>query len=167
MMQKQINFIRQQGFDTPKAQACSPLYRALQFQPRVIGLIMIAGVILRSPSLFLALSAVLGWSALMPKHSPFDWVYNRFIAARRARPSLPPAPGPRRFAQGLASALAAIIAWSLLTGREVVAAAAAAILFAAIGAILLGGFCFGSFVFHLLRGQAAFAKRTLPWSRGA
>jgi len=37
----------------------------------------------------------------------------------------------------------------------------------AIGALLFGGFCFGSFVFHLLRGRAGFAMRTLSWATGA
>ena len=38
---------------------------------------------------------------------------------------------------------------------------------AAVGALLFGGFCFGSFVFYLLRGRADFARRTLPWATGA
>ena len=37
----------------------------------------------------------------------------------------------------------------------------------AVGALLFGGFCFGSFLFHLLRGRADFARRTLPWATGA
>jgi hypothetical protein len=37
----------------------------------------------------------------------------------------------------------------------------------AIGALMFGGFCFGSFVFHLARGRANFAKRTLPWATDA
>ncbi|MCA1612435.1 MAG: hypothetical protein ABR610_06380 [Thermoanaerobaculia bacterium] len=32
---------------------------------------------------------------------------------------------------------------------------------------VFGGFCLGSFVFHLIRGRGKFAKRTLPWARGA
>jgi hypothetical protein len=38
---------------------------------------------------------------------------------------------------------------------------------AAIGALVFGGFCLGSYVFHLLRGRKVFANRTLPWSGGA
>ncbi len=32
-------------------------------------------------------------------------------------------------------------------------------------ALIFGKFCLGSYVFHLLRGEAAFANRTLPWVR--
>ena len=167
MLERQINFIRQQGFARPSAQTCAIQYPALQFQPRVTGMIALVGVILQSPLILLALSAVLWWSALLPKRNPFESAYNHLIAARRSLPLLAPAPAPRRFAQGLAGTMMLIIAVSLVTGRHVLAAALAAFLFAAIAAILFGGFCFGSFVFHLLTGNAEFAKRTLPWGRGA
>jgi hypothetical protein len=34
-----------------------------------------------------------------------------------------------------------------------------------VAALVFGGFCLGSFVFHLLRGRVAFAMNTLPWVR--
>ena len=37
------------------------------------------------------------------------------------------------------------------------------LLIVALVALLLGGFCLGSFIFHLIRGHASFARRTLPW----
>src|SRR4051812_47875703 len=103
MSEKQINFIRQQGFDTPAPGTCAVQYRALQFQPSVIGVIVLAGVILRSPLLFAALSAVLWWNAVLPKRNPFDAVYNRVIAARTGRPGPGPPPPPRRLAPGPAA----------------------------------------------------------------
>jgi hypothetical protein len=66
----------------------------------------------------------------------------------------------------LAAALSATIAIALLTGWYVLAAALEAFLMAAVGAILFGGFCFGSFTFHLLTGNVRFAMRTLPWGSG-
>jgi hypothetical protein len=36
---------------------------------------------------------------------------------------------------------------------------------AAVAALVFGGFCLGSFVFHLLRGHGSFARKTLPWVR--
>ena len=35
----------------------------------------------------------------------------------------------------------------------------------AVLALILGGFCLGSFVYHLLSGRGAFACQTLPWAR--
>ena len=68
------DFIREQGFTTEGCQ--KGLYSALMFQPRVITGLVIAGVVLQSPWLFLALSAVLWWSALVPSHNPFDALFN-------------------------------------------------------------------------------------------
>src|SRR5215207_415184 len=167
MLDKERNFIRQQGYAPPRTQTCSVQYRGLQFQPRVIGVIMLTGVILRSPGVFLALSGVLWWSALVPARNPFEGIYNHFIAARRGLPLLVPAPNARRFAQGLAAGMLGIIGLALLGGIPMVAWLVTAFLFAALAAILFGGFCFGSFLFHLITGNAAFARRTLPWARGA
>jgi hypothetical protein len=36
---------------------------------------------------------------------------------------------------------------------------------ASLGALILGRFCLGSYLFLLFTGQGAFANRTLPWSR--
>ena len=36
----------------------------------------------------------------------------------------------------------------------------------ALAALLIGGFCLGSFIYHVIVGHADFAKRTLPWARG-
>ena len=39
-----------------------------------------------------------------------------------------------------------------------------AIFSAAVLALAIGGFCLGSFVYHLLRGHGRFARQTLPWA---
>jgi hypothetical protein len=38
------------------------------------------------------------------------------------------------------------------------------LLLAALGALIVGRFCLGSYLFLLLTGQSGFANRTLPWS---
>ena len=58
------NFIRQQGFKDTSARTCDVQYPALMFQPRVIGVLVLAGVLLQASTLFLTLSVVLWWSAL-------------------------------------------------------------------------------------------------------
>jgi hypothetical protein len=35
----------------------------------------------------------------------------------------------------------------------------------ALAALVLGRFCLGSYLYHVLRGESGFANRTLPWSR--
>lgn len=161
------NFILQQGLGEPPATSCPLQFSALLFQPRLVGLVVLVAVILQEPRVFLALSGVLWWSALVPRLNPFDALYNRTLALRPGGFALPPAPGPRRFAQGMAGTFALAIGVSLMLRWTMTAIVLQGLLIAAVGALVLGGFCLGSLVFHLLRGRAAFAKRTLPWARGA
>ena len=67
----------------------------------------------------------------------------------------------------MAATFMLVIAISLLSGLQVLAWIFEAMLLVALGALLFGGFCLGSFVFHFLVGNGAFARRTLPWSRRA
>ena len=167
MSDAQVNFIKQQGFEGASAGTCDVQYPALMFQPRVIGVLVLAGVLLQASTLFLILSAVLWWSALMPRLNPFDRLYNSLVAARKGRPALTVAPGPRRFAQGMAATFMLLIGVSLLVGWNTLAWVLEGLLLVAIGALIFGAFCLGSYVFHVLTGNGAFAKRTLPWGRGA
>lgn len=161
------NFILQQGLADPPAASCSLQYSALHFQPRLVGLVVLVAVSLQEPVIFLALAGVLWWSALAPGLNPFDALYNRTMAIRPGGIALPPAPGPRRFSQGMAGTFALGIGISLILGWKVTAIVLQVLMITAVAALVFGGFCLGSFFFHLFRGRAAFARRTLPWARGA
>lgn len=167
MSDAQVNFIRQQGFEDVGAVTCDFQYPALMFQPRLIGLVVLTGVIFQSAPVFLTLSAILAWSTILPRLNPFEWAYNRLVAARRGLPALTPAPAPRRFSQFVATTFTLLIGVSLLAGWTTVAWTLQAFLLAALAALIFGGFCLGSYVFHLLRGNVEFARRTLPWGPGA
>ncbi len=165
MSEARVNFVRQQGFKEASGSTCGFEYPALMFQPRVIGVLVLAAVLLQSPTLFLVLSAVLWLSALIPTLNPFDWLYNNLVAARKSLPPATVAPAPRRFAQGMAATFMLLIGVSLLAGWNLLAWVLEAFLLAALGALIFGAFCFGSYVFHLITGNGEFARRTLPWSR--
>jgi len=136
------------------------------FQPRVVGLWVVLATILQKPLMFFALAAVLWWSALAARLNVFDALYNWMLAPSRGI-TLTPAPGPRRFAQFIAGSFALAIGISLLLGWRTTGMVLEGFFLAAIGALVFGRFCLGSFVFHVLRGRADFAKRTLPWATGA
>jgi hypothetical protein len=160
------NFILQQGLCEPAAATCSHHYAALLFQPRLIGLAVVAGVITQAPLVFFILVAALWWSAFVPRLNPFDALYN-FTSARRTGIALTPAPAPRRFSQFLAGAFALAIGISLTLGWRTLALILEGFFIVAVAAVALFGFCLGSLIFHLLRGRADFARRTLPWATGA
>jgi Domain of unknown function (DUF4395) len=166
------NFMRQQGFDPEPPDACDMHFEGLYFQPRIVFPAVLAATALQlvstplSAALHLVISAVLWWNTLVPAANPFELAYNRWIAPPRGRRPLSPAPAPRRFAQGMAAAFNLGAALSLLSGTLPLAWVLQAMLVVAFSALLFGRFCLGAYVYHLLRGRAAFANSTLPWARG-
>lgn len=159
------NFMKQQGFPDEAAPTCDMHFAGLNFQPRIVGSLVVVGIILGSPILFLVLSGVLWWNVLVPARNPFELVYNRLIAGPRGKRRLVPAPAPRRFAQGMAAAMMLIVAFALLQGWVITAWVFEGLLVVAFSLLLFGRFCLGAYIYHLLRGQVSFANATLPWAR--
>jgi hypothetical protein len=166
------NFMKQQGFAEEPPATCDMHFTGLYFQPRIvfplvlIGIVVhLTGLITYSAALFFVLSAVLWWNVVLPALNPFERFYNAVIAKPRGKTILPPAPGPRRFAQAIAAAFMLIVAISLLQGWTIVAYVFEAFLVAAFSMLLFGKFCLGAYIYHLLRGEFAFANATLPWAR--
>jgi hypothetical protein len=140
-------------------------FAGLYFQPRIVFPLVLLGIVLQSPWIFLFLSLILWWNVLVPGFNPFERAYNRLIAVPRGRLPLGAAPGPRRFAQGMAAAFLLGAGVALLAGMSVLAWVFEAFLVVAFSALLFAKFCMGAYVFHLLRGEAGFANSTLPWAR--
>ena len=164
--QVQRNFILQQGFEEPAPAVCPRQYSALHFQPRTVFIWIVAGILFQSPLVFYVLCAVLWWSALFPKLNPFDALYNLTFGGNRVEAFyLTPAPLPRRTAQAMAGAFALTCGLLIHFGLSTAAYVVEGIFVAAVLALILGGFCLGSFVYHLLSGRGAFACQTLPWAR--
>lgn len=158
------NFMRQQGFVEEADSVCDMHFSGLYFQPRIMGPLVIVGIILQSQTFFFFLSAILWWNVAFPRWNPFETAYNRFIAAPRGKPRLSPAPPPRTFAQGMAASFMLLAGVSLAAGWMTVAYVLEAFLVIAFAALLFGKFCLGAYIYHLLRGKVAFANSTLPWA---
>ena len=158
------NFILQQGFAEPAPEDCSIQYSALVFQPRIVLVGVVAGILFQSQAVFSILCAMLWWSALVPKLNPFRALYNRTLGSRSGGFRLDPSPAPRRAAETEAGAVALACALLIHAGFGPAAYVIEAIFLAAALAVLGGGFGLGSFVYHLLRGNLRFALRTLPWA---
>jgi hypothetical protein len=157
--------MRQQGFLEEADSVCDMHFSGLYFQPRIMGPLIVAAIVLQSPIFFFVLSAILWWNVAFPKWNPFEILYNRAIAAPRSKPLLAPAPAPRAFAQGMAAAFTLLTGAALLAGWMMAAWILEAFLVIAFSALLFGKFCLGAYVYHLLPGKIAFANSTLPWAR--
>src|ERR1041384_379606 len=94
-----MNFMKQQGFTPEPPDRAILRFKGLQFQPTIVGSMMLVGILTQSAAIFLLVSAVLWLNVLVPAANPSEHFYNRFVAPRSGRPPLTPAPGPRRFAQ--------------------------------------------------------------------
>src|SRR5262249_19425025 len=164
-MTAEENFVRQQGFRDVTSTACVHQYPALMWQPRVLGALVVVGIVLQSWLYFIALAALLWWNVLLPRLNPFDASYNFLIAKPKGLPRVGAAPNPRRFAQGMAGAFMLVIGLSLLYGWSALAWGMEGDLVLALGALILGRFCLGSYLFLVLTGQVGLANRTLPWAR--
>lgn len=161
------NFVRQQGLEIPEVMSCERMSSALLFQPRVVGLVVLVGTISQSPAVFAVLAALLWWCTFLPGLNPFDVAYNHTLGLRPGAPLLGQAPMPRRFAQGMGATFASAIAANMVVQFWIVAWVLQAFFLLAVAALLFGRLCLGSFVYHLVRGRAAFAMGTLPWRRGS
>jgi len=145
------SFVRGQGFPDVDEASSAGWYRALMFQPKVIGLVVAAGIAIQRAELFLALSAILVWNALFPALNPFDALYNAMLAAPPKTPRLGPAPAPRRFAQAMVATFMLLIGISLLQGWSTIAWIAEASIAVALLDLFLRRSCLGSAVFNLIR----------------
>src|SRR2546423_14990730 len=97
-----MNFMKQQGFTQEPPDRAALRFKGLQFQPTIVGSMMLVAIVTQWPAIFLLVSALLWLNVLVPAANPFEQVYNRVVARRRGRPPLTPAPGRRGFAQGMA-----------------------------------------------------------------
>jgi len=165
-MTAKVNFVRQQGFQDASPDTCSYQYPALMWQPRAVGILVLIGLVLQAWVYFVVLSAILWWNAAFPSLNPFDALYNLLWAKPKALPRLTPAPAPRRFAQAMAATFMLAIGLSLWFDQAILAWTFEALLLVALSALILGGFCLGSYLFWIFTRHADVANRTLPWSPG-
>ncbi len=159
------NFILQQGFEDPAPAVCPIQYSALVFQPKIVLILVVAGILFQSWAVFAGLGALLWWSALFPKLNPFRALYNRTLGSQPGAFRLDPSPAPRRAAETEAGTVALTSALLIYAGLSLSAYVVEAVFLAAGLAVIVGGFCTGTFVYHILRGNWRFALRTLPWAR--
>ena len=97
------NFMKQQGFTEEQASVCDGHFSGLSFQPKVLGMMIVIGLLLQSPIYFLVLSAVLWWNVAFKRWNLFELLYNRVVARPGGKELLGPAPPPRLFAQAMAA----------------------------------------------------------------
>jgi hypothetical protein len=158
--------MQQQGFPDEAPPVTFSHFHALRFQPWIVGPLMLTATILQAPFLFFVLAAVLTWNVALPRWNPFERLFDALMGRRRGLAPLEPAPGPRRFAQGMAAAFMLLAGLSISLNWTTAAYIFEGLLIVAFTALLAGKFCLGAYIYQVLRGRTAFANATCPWSRG-
>jgi hypothetical protein len=148
MSNSKTRFIRSLGY--LDADADDHLYSGLMFQPRMVGSVTAIGVLLQAPWVFLALSAALAWSALVPTWSLFDAIYNHGVALPQQLASVPPAPAPRRFAGALAAVATLAVGVALLTGARSAAWVLEAVIVVAVSAVVFRRVCAAADLYNVI-----------------
>ncbi len=147
------NFILQQGLDLPNdPDSVSRLYSALQFQPRLIGVLVLTGAGFQLPEIFFAIGGALLCSAIAPRWNPFNALYNYTFGAKRGLFMLRSAP-PRMFAEAMGGSLAVGIAVLLVLGQSGAALVLEGVFVLANAAAVFSRFCFGTFLFCRLKSK--------------
>src|SRR4030095_397712 len=157
------NFILQQGFEDPAPAVRPRQYSELVFQPKIVLILVVAGILSQSRAVFAALGALLWWSAVFPKLNPFSALYNRTFGTRPGAFRLGPAPFPRRGAETEAGAVALTSALLIHAGFSLAAYVVEAIFLAAALAVVIGSFCTGSFAPYLLPRRWGCGPSRPPW----
>src|SRR2546430_14333272 len=100
-----MNFMKQQGFTQEPPDRAALRFKGLQFQPMVVGSLMLVAIPTQPAAIFLLVSALLWLNVLVPAANPFEDFYHRVVGRRPGRPPPQPAAGARRFAPGMAAAV--------------------------------------------------------------
>jgi hypothetical protein len=152
MTASKLQFIRSLGYLDPNPD--EHVYSALMLQPRLVGGVTVIGIVLQSPWVFLALSAALAWSAIVPTWSIFDGIYDRAVAHPRGLAPVAAAPAPRRFAGGMAATITLTIGLALLAGARGAAWALEGLAVVSVAAVVFGRSCAPAHLYAFLRRRA-------------
>jgi len=158
-------FMRQQGFAPEESARLHWHFRALLFQPWIVGPSVLVAVLFQSRVLFFVLAALLAWNTALPRFNPFERFYDWAIGRPRGLPKLEPAPAPRRFMEGMAAMLMLATGLALGVGWQSTAYVLQVFLVVAFPLLLAGKFCRGAYIYHVSHGRVGFANATCPWSK--
>lgn len=147
--------LNRQGFGTLSENAKSRYVLPLRFAPGVGTILIVIGLVLRSPVWLGSMAIVTFSGALLPRGMLIDLVYNLGVRHLFRAPPLPSTPTPRRFSYLLSTGLLAASALSFHYVLPLLG-------FILGGTVVIGGtiltttlWCLGSWFYGMIFGHAA------------
>lgn len=148
-----------QGYGSLSDAERQSLWLGLRFSPALCFAGIALGAALASPVLLWAMAVSAGVGGFLTAKHPFDYVYDAVLRPLLGGPSVPPSPGPRRFACQLATPWIVAIAVAFWAGLPTVAWALAAPLLLVAAIVTTTNWCLPSLIYGLLKrrqvGEAA------------
>jgi len=148
-----------QGFCSLGEEGKARYARSLRFTPAVATVLIVMGLILRSPIVMGSVALIALTGVLFPRGMLIDVVYNLGIRHIFRSPQLPPTPTPRRFSYGISALWLAGSAASFHFGLPLLGIALGAVV--AIGSTVLATtlWCLGSWLYRPVGASVAALKR--------
>jgi hypothetical protein len=135
--------------------------RGPRFSAALTAVVLAAALVLVSPLLLLVQAAVFAVGAVRGiQHTPYAWLFRRFVRPRLAAPAELEDPRPPRFAQGLGLAFAAVGLVGAATGATPVFLVATGLALAAAFLNAVFGLCLGCELYLLGRRLLPTRART-------
>jgi hypothetical protein len=157
-------FIQQQGSAPEEPARLRWHFRALLFQPAIVGPSVAVATSLQARMLFFVLAALLAWNTVFPRWNPLERFHDWAVGRRRGLPRLEPRAGAT--SQGMAMGFMLVVGLALSLGWRTTAYVFEGFLIAAFAVLRGGKFLAGAYIYHVRRGQVDLANATCPWSKG-
>lgn len=143
------NNLNKQGFEAldDEAKACYAL--PLRFTPAVGTLLIIIGLVLRSPVWIGAMALVTLSGALFPRGMVIDLVYNLAVRHLFHAPALPPTPTPRRFSYIISTSFLTASSLSFYFGLSLLGIILGVMVVMGAATLTLSLWCLGSWYYHM------------------
>ena len=143
------NNLNKQGFGDLDDEAKARYALPLRFTPAIGTLLIVIGLILRSPVWIGAMSLVTLSGALFPRGMLIDLVYNLAVRHLFNAPALPPTPTPRRFSYLISTTFLAGSALSFYFGLSLLGIILGAMVVVGAATLTTSLWCLGSWYYNL------------------
>jgi hypothetical protein len=142
-----------QGFSNLDKESKSRYAWPLRFTPAVGTLLIVVGLLFRSPVWLASIAVVAASGVFFPRAMLIDLVYNYGVRYLFGAPALPAIPGPRRFSYAISATALTVSALAFNSGHG-----ALGLFFG--GLVVIGGtiltlslWCLGSWLYHTVLRQ--------------
>jgi hypothetical protein len=137
-----------QGFNSLDSESKARIAWPLRFTPAVGTLLIVIGLLLRSPVWLVSIAVVSASGVLFPRAMLIDLVYNYGVRYLFGAPVLPATPRPRRFSYAISATALTGSALAFNSGHTTLGLVLGTIVVIGSTILTVSLWCLGSWIFH-------------------